>query len=140
MPQSLAAGRGWGDCKPAPIGISVVFFQFDAALENVPQTGKDRLVGAAGCFPHPLPVAFTGSTREAANEAGGEQAARKVPLRRIARNALREITSYRGDRSARDVWIGAGPKDLADDHWQPPSRVVVAHLMPSEFVLNVSLL
>ena len=72
MPQSLAAERERSGCKPPPLGISVVFFQFDAAFENVPQTGQDRLVGAAGRFPNPLPVAFTGSTREAANEAGGE--------------------------------------------------------------------
>ena len=74
MPQSLAAERERSGCKPPPLGISVLFFQFqfDAAFKNVPQTGQDRLVGAAGRFPNPLPVALTGSTREAANEAGGE--------------------------------------------------------------------
>ena len=72
MPQRLAAERERSGGKPAPLAISVVFFQFDAPLQNIPQTGQDRLIGAAGRFPNPLPVAFTGLTREAANEAGGE--------------------------------------------------------------------
>jgi hypothetical protein len=38
------------------------------------------------------------------------------------------------------VRVGAGSKDLSDDHWQPPSLVAVLHLMTIEFVLNMSLL
>ena len=72
MTQSLTAERERSGCKPAPIPIAVALVQFDAAFENVSQTGKDGLVGAAGRFPDPLPVAFAGLTREAANEAGGE--------------------------------------------------------------------
>jgi hypothetical protein len=38
------------------------------------------------------------------------------------------------------VRVGASTKDLADNHWQPPSRIAVLHLMTIEFVLNMSLL
>jgi hypothetical protein len=118
MPPSLTAGGQWRRGKPAHLRIAVALVQFDAAFENVPQTGKDRLVGAAGRFPDPLPIAFAGVTREPANEAGGEQAACEVPLLRVVRNASREITPDRGDRRAGDVRIRAGPDDLSDDHGQ----------------------
>jgi hypothetical protein len=54
--------------EPAPPGIGVVFVQFGAAFENLPQTGKDRLVGAAGRFVDFLPIAYARLAREAANE------------------------------------------------------------------------
>jgi len=70
MPPSFAAGRRRHRRAPTPLGV--VFVQFDAAFENEPQTGKDRLVRAARRVADPLPIAFTRLTREAANEAGSE--------------------------------------------------------------------
>jgi hypothetical protein len=48
--------------------LTGVFVQFGAAFENLPQTGKDRLVGAAGRFVDFLPIAYARLAREAANE------------------------------------------------------------------------
>ena len=140
MPPSLAAGRRRLRCEPAPFWVDVAFIQFGAALENVPQAGQDRLISATGRLVDALPIAGARSPRKAANEAGCEDAACEISLRRVTRNALREIASDRGDRRSRDVWVGAGSKDLSDDHWQPPSRVVVPDLMTIEFVLNMTLL
>jgi hypothetical protein len=109
-------------------------------FENVAKAGQDRLIGAAGRLVDALPITGARSPRKATNEAGCEDAACQVSLRRVTRNALREIASDRGDRRARDVRVGAGSKDLSDDHWQPPSRVVVLDLMTIEFVLNMTLL
>jgi hypothetical protein len=89
-------------------------------FENVPKPGEDRLVSAACRLVDALPLAGACSPRKPPNEAGCEQAACQVSLRRITRNALREIASDRGDRRMRDVGVGAGSKDLSDDHWQPP--------------------
>jgi hypothetical protein len=140
MPPSLAAGRRRLRCEPAPFRVDVAFIQFSATFENVPKAGQDRLISAACRLVDTLPIAGARSPRKAANEAGCEDAACQVSLRRVARNALREIASDRGDRRARDVRVGAGSKDLSDDHWQPPSRVVVLDLMTIEFVLNMTLL
>jgi hypothetical protein len=52
----------------APARLTGVFVQFGAAFENLPQTGKDRLVGAAGRFVDFLPIAYARLAREAANE------------------------------------------------------------------------
>jgi hypothetical protein len=109
-------------------------------FENVPQAGQDRLVSATGRLVDALPIAGARSPRKPANEAGCEEAACQVSLRRITRNALREIASDRGDRRMCDVRVGAGSKDLSDDHGQPPSLAAVLHLMTIEFVLNMSLL
>jgi hypothetical protein len=140
MPPSLAAGRYRRRGQPAPFRVDVAFIQFGAALENVPQAGQDRLISATGRLVDALPIAGARSPRKAANEASCEDAACQVSLRRVTRNALREIASDRGDRRVRDVRVGAGSKDLSDDHWQPPSRVVVLDLMTIEFVLNMTLL
>jgi hypothetical protein len=109
-------------------------------FENVPQAGQDRLVGAAGGLIDALPVTGARCLRKPANEVCGEEAACQISLRRVTRNALSEIASDRGDRGSRDVRIGAGSKDLSDNHGQPPSRVAMLHLMAIEFVLNMSLL
>jgi hypothetical protein len=109
-------------------------------FKDVSEAGQDRLVSATGRLVDALPIARARSPRKAANEASCEDAACQVSLRRVTRNALREIASDRGDRRSRDVRIGAGSKDLSDDHWQPPSRVAMFHLMTIEFVLNMSLL
>jgi hypothetical protein len=85
-------------------------------FENVPQSGQDRLIGATGRLVDALPIAGARSARKAANEARGEDAAWQVSVRRIARNPLSEIASNRGDRRACDMRIGAGSKDLSDDH------------------------
>jgi hypothetical protein len=85
-------------------------------FENVSQAGQDWLIGAARRLVDTLPFAGVRSPRKAANEAGCEDAACQVSLRRVTRNALREIASDRGDRRARDVRVGAGSKDLSDDH------------------------
>jgi hypothetical protein len=87
-------------------------------LENVPQAGKDRLVSAASRLVNTLPIARPCRTRKAANEAGCEDAAGKIPFSRITRNAFRKIASDRGDSRAGDMRIGAGPDDLSDDHGQ----------------------
>ena len=58
--------------RASPSGIGVVFVQLDAAFENVPEAGKDRLVGAARRFVDPLPIAFARLARETTNKAGGE--------------------------------------------------------------------
>jgi hypothetical protein len=107
-------------------------------FENISQARQDRLVSTTGRLVDALPIARARSPRKTANEASCEDAACQVSLRRVTRNALREIASDRGDRRSRDVRVGAGSKDLSDDHWQPPS--LVAHLMTIEFVLNMSLL
>jgi hypothetical protein len=109
-------------------------------FENVPKPGQDRLIGAAGRLVDALPITGARSPRKAANEASREDAAGQVSLRRVTGHALREIASDRGDRRSGDVRVGAGSKDLSDDHWQPPSLVAVLHLMTIEFVLNMSLL
>jgi hypothetical protein len=140
MPPSLAAGPRRLRWEQAPFRIDVVCSQFSAMFEDVPQTGQDRLVSATGRLVDALPIARARSPRKAANEASCEDTACQVSLRRVTRNALREIASDRGDRRSRDVRVGAGSKDLSDDHWQPPSLVAVLHLMTIEFVLNMSLL
>jgi hypothetical protein len=140
MPPSLASRGSRPRGEPATFRIDIAFIRFSAVFENVPQAGQDRLIGAAGRFVDALPITGARSPRKAANEAGCEDAACQVSLRRVTRNALREIASDRGDRRPRDVWVGAGSKDLSDDHWQPPSLVAVLHLMTIEFVLNMSLL
>src|SRR6516165_11562815 len=98
MPPSLTAERRRRGRAPDPFGIGVVLVQFHAAFENIPQTGQDRLVGAAGRFADPGPIAFARSAREPANETGGEYAARQVPLRRVARKASCKIAADGGDR------------------------------------------
>jgi hypothetical protein len=140
MPPSLASGGYRRRGQPATFRIDVAFIQFGATFENVPQAGQDRLISATGRLVDALPIAGARSPRKAANEAGCEDAACEVSLRRVTRNALREIASDGGDRRPRDVRVGAGSKDLSDDHWQPPSLVAVLHLMTIEFVLNMSLL
>jgi hypothetical protein len=118
MPPGLATEGQWRRGNPAHLGIDVARGQFGAVFENVPEAGKDRLVGAAGRFPDPLPIAGARSPRKATNEDSGEYAACKVPLLRVARNASREITADRGDSRVGDMRIGAGPDDLSDDHGQ----------------------
>src|ERR1700722_13134368 len=54
------------------VGIDVALVQFGAVFENVPQAGKNRLVGAAGCLVNTLPIARTRSPRKATDETGGE--------------------------------------------------------------------
>ena len=72
MPPRLATGGQWRRGKPNYVGIDVALVQFGAVFENVPQAGKNRLVGAAGCLVNTLPIARTRSPRKAANEAGGK--------------------------------------------------------------------
>jgi hypothetical protein len=109
-------------------------------FKDVSEAGQDRLVSATGRLVDALPIAGARSPGKAANEASCEDAACQISLRRVTRNALREIASDRGDRRSRDVRIGAGSKDLSNDHGQPPSLVAMPHLMAIEFVLNMSLL
>jgi hypothetical protein len=109
-------------------------------FEDVSQARKNRLVGPAGRFPDPFPIPFAGMSREAPNEASSKQAAREVPLGGVRHEASREITADRGDSRMGDMRIGAGPDDLANDHDSVPSRLAVLHLIPTEFVLNMSLL
>jgi len=49
----------WRFCYQLPLasfGIAVVFVQFDTTFDNVAETRKDRLVGAAGRLVDALPV------------------------------------------------------------------------------------
>jgi hypothetical protein len=116
MPPSLASRGRRLRGQPAAFRIDVAFNQFGAMFENVPQSGQDRLISATGRLVDALPIARARSPRKAANESRGKDAAWQVSVRRIPRNALRQIASNRGDRRSRDMRIGAGSKDLSDDH------------------------
>jgi hypothetical protein len=117
----FAAGVRRRRRAPTLHGIGIVFVQIGAAFENVSEAGEDRLVGAARRFADPHPIAVTRVTGKATNEPRGEDAARQVPFRCVARNASREVAADGSNRRACDVRIGAGQDDLAHDHRQPPS-------------------
>jgi hypothetical protein len=144
VPPCLAARGRWRRTKPAPFWVNVVFIQFGAGFEDISQSGKDGLVGAAGCFVDTFPLARSRLPRKAADKAGGQYAARQVPFRRVARKPSREIAADRRDCRACDMGIRTGPEDFADDHRNlsrlnlssDPGSIFIA----IEFVLNVSLL
>jgi hypothetical protein len=118
MPPSLAARPRRLRWEPTPFWFDVVGRQFSAMFKDVSEAGEDRLVSATGRLVDALPIAGARSPGKAPNEASCEVAARQISLRRVTRNALREIASDRGDCRARHVRIGAGSKDLSDDHGQ----------------------
>ena len=64
--------------------VGIVLVQFAAALENIPEARKDRLVGAARRFANSLPIAVASLARETANEARGENAAGQIALGRVS--------------------------------------------------------
>ena len=142
LPSLLAAGREWRRRAPSPGGIRAsVFVQLDAAFENVPEAGKDRLSSA----PRVASLTPCQSLSPAWREKRRTSPAANKPLFRFLFSASREKRRAKSP----PMEATAARATCGLEQVLTISRTIIgsspfsrrrSDLMAIEFVLNVSLL